>query len=185
MLNSKNTEFMTSRDILSATLSQISIQNIGAEDTVTGIYLFVLGEGAGNACLTPLIESEGAPFGALWSPKVTMATNETRNIGANYLYNMIMMFLYQAHIDGHGALGTPGSFNGGNTYCVWLGVTNQTVGTGTLTSTNGALENANQLVQYIEGDLPISFTNIICNDSTRQCTTTDIIQPQPFPHQRP
>lgn len=184
MLNSKNTEFMTPRDILSATLSQISIKNIGDEATVTGIYLFVLGEG-GNACLTPLLESEGAPLGALWSPKVTMATNETRNIGANYLYNMIMVFLYQAHLDGHGPLGTPGSFNGGNTYSVWLGVTNQTVGTDFLTSTSGALNNANQLVQYIDGDLPICFTNITCNDSTRLCSTVDTIEPQPFPHQRP
>lgn len=185
--NSKNAEFMTTADMLSATLSNISIKNIGGQDTVTGIYLFVLGLGAGNACATPLIESEGAPLGALWSPKVTMANNETRYIGANYLYNMVMLFLYQAYIDGFPArpLGTPGSYEGGNTYCLWIGVTNQTVGTDFLTSTSGALNNANQLVQYIGGDPPVNFTNVTCNDQTRLCSTTDIIQPQPFPHQRP
>ena len=186
-LTSKNSAFMTAADVDSATLSNLSIKNTGADPiTVTGIYLFVLGLGNEDACATPLIESEGAPFGALWSPQVAIAPGETAHIGANYLYNMVMFFLYEAVLDGHGSLGTPGSYEGGDTYCLWLGVTDQTVGTGTLTNTNGAIENGNQLVQVIltPPSNPVNFTNVTCNDTTRTCSTNDTIEPQPFPHQR-
>ena len=187
-LTAKTPEFMTMADMTFATPSNITIQNIGSSAiTVTGIYIFNLTSNPTDCTTDTLLDSEGNPYGALWSPKVTVAANQTKSIGANYLYNMMMLFLYEAYAEGYTGLDiyTPGNANGNSQWCLWFGITNQTVGTDSLTSSNGNLELSNTLVQFIIGDPPISFTNVTCNDSTRLCSTTDTIQPQPFPHQRP
>ncbi len=181
-LSSKGSEFMTLEDRLSSTLSNIRIQNIGSAVTVTAIYIYTLSSNPTDCTSSTLLESEANPCGALWAPKVTMANNEIKYIGANYLYNMMALFLYQAKVQGATSSNlTPGA----NPWCLWLGITNQQVGTGNLTSSTGTLETANQLVQFIlPADAPISFTNITCDDSTRLCTS-DATGPQPFPHQQP
>jgi hypothetical protein len=186
-LNSQTAEFMTMRDMTFSTPSNLSIMNIDASITVTGIYIFKLASSPTNCDGSVLLDSEGDPFGALWSPKVTVAHNQIKSIGANYLYNMMMLFLYGAYAQGQtgGDIYTPGNADGNHEWCLWLGITNQTVGTDTLTCSTCALTLSNILVQFITGDPPISFTNVTCNDTTRVCSTTDTIQPQPFPHQRP
>ncbi len=188
-LSSKTPEFMTMRDLASATPANVSIQNTGTGGaiTVTGIYIFNLTSNPSDCTTSTLFDSEGNPYGALWSPQVTVAQGQTKSIGANYLYNMMMLFLYGAYVEGHAAqLYTPGNAeDGNNKWCLWLGITNQTVGSDNLTSSTGSLNLTNTLVQFILGDPPISFTKVTCNDSTRLCSTTDTIAPQPFPHQRP
>jgi hypothetical protein len=188
-LTSKTPEFMTMRDLASATPANVSIQNTGSGGaiTVTGIYIFNLTSNPSDCTTSALFESEGAPYGALWSPKVTVAQNQTKSIGANYLYNMMTLFLYGVYVEGQAAqIYTPGNAeDGNNQWCLWLGITNQTVGSDALRCSNCSLNLSNTLVQFIFGDPPISFTNVTCNDSTRLCSTTDTIQPQPFPHQRP
>lgn len=188
-LNSKTPEFMTMRDMVSATLSNVSIQNTGSSDiTVTGIYIANLTSDSTDCTGNVLLESFENPYGTLWSPKVTVAQNQIKSIGANYLYNMMMLFLYGAYVEPvtGGNLYTPGNAGGNNQWCLWLGITNQEVGTGTLMSSTGNLEAANILVQFISGppaDPPISFTRVTCDDATRLCSTNDNIAPQPFPHQ--
>lgn len=183
-LNSKNAEFMTSADRVSNTVSNVRIQNIGPTDTITTIYIYTLSSSPDDCTVNTVFESVAEPYGALWAPQVTLEHNEIKQVGANYLYNMISFFLYGANISqGTGDL-TPGV----NPWCFWLGITNQAVGTGSLTSSTGSIDTANQLVQFIPGtppDPPVSFTNITCNDSTRLCSTSDTIAPQPFPHQQP
>ena len=188
-LFSKTSEFMTTSDMVSATSSGVSIKNTGGSSiTVTGIYIYNLTSNPSDCTTSALFESEGNPYGALWSPKVTMTQNQTKSIGANYLYNMMMFFLYGAYVAGQAAqIYTPGNAEDGNSHwCLWLGITNQTVGTNSLTCSNCALESSNILAQYISpADPLISFTNVVCDDATRLCSTSDTVQPQPFPHQRP
>ncbi|MDP1574848.1 MAG: hypothetical protein Q8L78_07965 [Coxiellaceae bacterium] len=188
-LYSKTPEFMTASDMASATLSNVSIKYTGDQPshTVTGIYIYTLTSNPNDCTSSTLFESEGNPYGALWSPKVTMTQNQTKSIGANYLYNMIMLFLYGAYVEGQAAaIYTPGNAEDGNSeWCLWLGITDQLVGTDNLTSSTGSLNPGNILVQFILGDPPKSFTHITCDDATRLCSTTDTIQPQLFPHQRP
>lgn len=185
-LTSKTPEFMTMRDMTFSTPSNVSIQNIDAGSiTVTGIYIFML-SGSANDCSAAFYESEGNPWGALWSPQVPVAPNQIKSIGANYLYNMMMVSLYDKHVDTPSTpIYTPGNAEGGiSQWCLWLGITNQAVTDG-ITCSTCALNPSNILVQAITGNPPISFTNITCDDTTRLCSTTDTIQPQPFPHQRP
>ena len=198
-MNSKNNQqglifhnqaFMTSADIDSATLSNVSIQNTStAPIAVTGIYVSNLSSTPTDCTANTLYDSSSDPYGALWAQKVTIAQNDTSYIGANYLYNMMMIALYIAKIKGHTEeLYTPGDYGEDhqNHWCIYLGVTDQTVGSGSLTSSIGSLESANILAQWISpADPLISFTNITCHDSTRTCSTTDSIPPQPFPHQIP
>lgn len=188
-LFSKTPEFMTIRDMTAAETSNVRIQYTGNDPsaTVTGVYIFNLTSAPNDCTISALFESEGNPYGALWAPKVTMTQNETKSIGANYLYNMMMLFLYGAYVEGQTGtdIYTPGNANGNNEWCLWLGVTNQTVGTDSLTCSTCSLNLSNILVQFIFGDPPVSFTNVRCDDTMRVCSTTDTIQPQPFPHQRP
>lgn len=195
-LTSKTPEFMTMTDMASATPSNVSILYTGNNPsiTVTGIYIFNLTSNPIDCTTSTLYDSEGNPYGALWSPIVTVAQNQTKSIGANYLYNMMMLFLYGAYVEGRTTqIYTPGNAEDSkNQWCLWLGITNQVVGTEELTCSTCALNPSNILVQYIPAvpphipaDPPISFTHITCDDSTRLCSTTEIIQPQPFPHQRP
>jgi hypothetical protein len=185
-----NQAFMTSADIASATLSNVSIKNTsGAPITVTGIYIYTLSSNPTDCTSSTLLESEGSPYGTLWAPKVTIAQNATSYIGANYLYNMMMFFLYEAKVEGQtgGNSYTPGNAEGGNNqWCLWLGVTNQAVGSGSLTSSTGGLDTSNILVQWTVADPPTSFTNITCDDSTRTCISNPPvpISAQTFPHQR-
>jgi len=180
---------MTAIDKAVDASSGLRIQYTGADPsvTVTGVYIFNLTSNPSDCTTSTLLDSEGNPYGILWAPKTTIAQNGISTIGANYFYNMMMRFLYGAFVEGQtgGERYTPGDADGNDSWCVWLGVTNQTVGTSSLTSSNGNLESSNILVQYVLGDAPVSFTNVVCNDSTRLCSTADSIQPQPFPHQRP
>lgn len=184
--NPNNSEFMSLTDLTAATPSNLSIQYTGSDPiTVTGIYIFTLTTNPNDCTVNTLLDSPGNPYGSLWAPQVAMTQNQIKYIGANYLYNMMMLFLYGAKIEGAtgGASYTPGNADGNNQWCLWLGITNQSIGTNNLTCSTCGLETTNILVQYIMGDPPVSFTNITCNDSTRLCSTTDNIAPQPFPHQ--
>lgn len=178
---SQNQEFMTSADIASGTLSNLRIKNTGGSSrTITGIYIFTLTSNPSDCTTSTLYDSQTDPYGALWAPKVTITQNQTISIGANYLYNMMMLSLYEAYIAGYtGGHYTPGNAEEGNhEWCLWLGITDE------LTTPGDPLPLGSQLVQYIDPDnTPINFTNVTCNDSTRTCSTADTIQPQPFPHQ--
>lgn len=183
---SQHPEFMTSTDIALGASSGVSIKNISSSSiTVTGLYIFTLTSNPADCTTATLYDSPGDPFGALWSPQVTMTQDQIEYVGANYLYNMMMLALYDAKVAGYtgGHLYTPGNAeDNNNTWCLWLGVTDQAVGTDGLTSSTGSLEPTNTLVQFITGDPPVSFTNVTCNDATRTCSTTNAISPQPFPH---
>lgn len=187
-LFSKTPEFMTSIDIAAAVPSNISIQYTGsAPITVTGIYIFTLTSNPNDCTTGTVLDSPQDPYGALWSPQVILTQNQIKYIGANYLYNMMMGFLYGAYVAGaQSQIYTPGNAeDGNNEWCLWLGITNQTVGTNSLTCSTCNLNLSNVLVQFITGDPPISFTHVTCDDTTRLCSTSDTIQPQPFPHQGP
>ena len=184
-LNSQTAEFMTMRDMTFSTPSNVSIQNIDVGSiTVTGIYISNLTSNPTDCTTGTLLDSVGNPYGAMWSPQVTVAPLQTKSIGANYLYNMIMLFLYGAYVEGHAAqIYTPGHAEDGNkNWCLYLGITNEALPDGLACSTC-ALNPFNILVYSIPGDLATSFTNITCDDARRVCSTNNTIPPQPFPHQ--
>lgn len=163
--------FMTTSDRLSGSLSLLSVKNNSntVSYQITSLYVSSLGSDPNDCTAGAIIDSFGNPFGALWTPQVSIAPQEVKSIGANYLYNMLMRYLYNASAEGVIALTTPGS----SQWCMYLGVTNQTMGTDNLICTQCNLNPENILVPF---ENVVENRNITCDDATRTCVAATASQ---------
>ena len=158
--------------LLGSTPSGVSIKNVGGSTTtVTSVYIANLYSNT-DCNSGQLVASYGNPYGAIWT-KINIAAGVTKDIGGDYLYNMIMRYLFDAYGENPGALtlATPGNGTASNnTWCMVIGITNQVVGSSPLTCTLCSLLPANILVNSAGNAVTIS--NIQCSDATRTCTQT-------------
>jgi len=180
MTGAKNLGFMTARDMLRSTPSGITIKNVSnAPLSLTGIYIQTLysnNDGGG-----PLSANYGSPVGALWS-NISLGTSSPGNttiIGANFLYNMIMNYVYQtvtSNVQPPDTIITPGTADftlpgggsvPGNPWTLFLGVVNN----GVVTSTT-SVSSANDLVYIAQLPDTTSYAQQICvscDDTQQTC----------------
>ena len=164
-----NRGFVTTRDLFGATTSGITIKNVtsgpGTIYNLTGLYIQTLYSPFG-----PEGTNYGSAVGALWS-NVTLSPSATTKVGANFLYNMIMTYLYQNNIStGEGDVITPGDATGGTNWLVFLGVAQGTTVTSTANIYSPTPGHGNDLV-YID-QTSTSFSQqicVTCNDATQTC----------------
>ncbi len=157
--------FITHRDLLGATTSGISIKNVSTSTyNLTWIYIQTLYSPQGPEGI-----NYGAAVGALWS-NVTLAPSATTNVGANFLYNMIMNYLYQNNLSTtSGDVFTPGNING-TPWLLFLGVVEGPTITTTYTISS-TLGHGNDLV-YIDQNPSTSYSQqicVTCNDASQTC----------------
>ncbi len=159
------------------TTSKITIKNATNLTTyeVSGFYIQQLT--TGNSCdvlsgntHTP---SHGTAHGVIWKP-VKLAPNDTMELGANFLYQMMSQLLYQTY-ENSGPDCTPGSgqcavgnIPDTNQWCIRLGVIKGSpmLPTGAVSSNNDLLSlgHSNQI-------------KISCNDAKSTCrASTEVTQ---------
>lgn len=145
------------------TTSNISIATAGVH-TVTGIYLQALY--AGSTCSgggVVFTSPASSTFGAMWTGGLVL-NNQTIAIGANYLYEMLTIAIYEGYEDAGGINSptTPGanSYNSGsNAWCIRLGIAGGTpvVPNASVTTSLLAFGDSNSI-------------SITCNDTTKSCS---------------
>jgi len=144
--------------------SNVSIST-SLSHTVTGLYLQALY--AGSSCTgTPVFSNPtNNTYGAMWSGPIAM-NNKTLQIGANYLYEMVNIALYEGYHDTDGSINTP-TTPGDNSYasvgntdkwCIKLGIAAETPVTPVSAVTKALLAFASS-----------NSISITCIDSTTTC----------------
>jgi hypothetical protein len=145
--------------------SNITISTTGSH-IITGVYLQAL---AAGACPGASVFNQPANsnFGTMWTGGIAL-NNQSIDLGANYLYEMIYLAIYEGYQDPNagGSINfptTPGSnsYNGGsNAWCIYLGLAGgaPTLPNASVTTSLLAFSSARAIP-------------IICDDTTITCTT--------------
>ena len=137
--------------------SQIIISTF-ASQTVTGLYFQALA--AGTCPGTPVFSpSANSNFGTMWTGGVAL-NNQSIAIGANYLYEMVNIAIYEGYHAEDGTISagiTPGS----NIWCINLGIAGGAPVVATSSVTTSLLPFVNS-----------TSISITCNDSTKNCLTS-------------
>ena len=148
-----------------ADISSKIIISTFASQTVTGLYFQAL---AAGTCSGTSVFSQPANsnFGTMWTGGVAL-NNQSIAIGANYLYEMVNIAIYEGYHADDGSITagtTPGynSYNtGSNIWCINLGIAGgaPVVATSPVTTSLLPFVNSTSIL-------------ITCNDSTKNCLTS-------------
>lgn len=183
--------FVTPRDMLTASLSNISLHNASnANTTAYGIYVrqyayVTPGQDCGSATkIYPTNDpaTNNITAGAVVSP-VTINAGQSAAIGANYLYNMIYQAIYYENIiitsspPGCALPGcTWGSDNTKYNWCIYLGALAPVSGTTNYTSTIPPSANSASSAGQYNYNLVTDYSYlgpISCNDQTLTCAVSN------------
>ena len=170
--------FMTPRDRLKDTTSGISIQATGVF-TVTGLYIQNVKITTTTTCDTTYYDNTGKILGEMWGPAagVSFTSGASQPIGQNYLYSMMMTYLYEANIAStSGVNNTPGNaagVNNNNPWCIELGIMQGAPAKAATSAITNTTSTDTVLTNLVAGAAQIIIT---CSDSTQTCTAASTTQ---------
>ena len=149
--------------------SGISIKNTsGSSVTINSFYLTALDSGSSYPTCFGSIVAGLNLMGAMWSP-LEVAANEEIIIDKNYLYNLMLNYLYHVtQVAGSSPSTLPGGSAPGdvlNSWCIHIGLSSSNI------KPQGNADTSPLIQDLFAGD-PNEVALITCDDSTFSCTSS-------------
>lgn len=162
-------------------ISNIVIRNTSASQTfaITGIFIQQLFQAD---CSTSYFDNHGKLYGVIWSDSITFNPSTTTPLGAEYLYSMVMNYLYEAATSPGGPVATtPGSGGATRTWCIQLGILQGAPAqytTYSVTTETNPNPNLSNVVTWTNNTSPAPIA-ISCDDGEQQCIASATFQDFP------